>query len=136
MNKLGLWGDFEKKIVCNELRRQGLMSMADWICDTSHCARNFDFITYRGYCLWANPCLRLMRKHALLARILAVLARWIVADIRYKGGLRPHPHLFGLLVHRGIFWPANRILGSLSEMVSAVSTRCSWPVQRNRSNAI
>lgn len=136
MNKLGFWGNYEQKIVCNELRRQGLLSVTDWIHDASHCARHFDPTTYRGYCLWANPCLRLMRKHRMLAKGLAILVHWMVADIRYQHGARHNPHWLGFLINRGIFWPGNRLLGSLSPRLGVSRTWIFRSVQRNHPDAI
>lgn len=136
MNKPGFWGNYDEKIVCNELRRQGLMSVTDWIHDANYCARRFDSTTYHGYCLWALPCLRMMRKHPALARSLSVLVRWMAADIQYQHGARQRPHLPGFLVHRMIFWPGNRLLGHSARRLGASGRRMSRLVQHIRSIAI
>jgi hypothetical protein len=136
MNKPGFWGNYEQKIVCNELRRQGLLSVTDWIHDASYCAKRFDPTTYRGYCLWAVPCLRMMRKHRTLARLLAIPVHWMVADIRYQHGARQAPHLLGFLINRGIFWPGNRVLGDAARRFGAPGRRISRSVRRNPSAAI
>lgn len=116
MSKLGIWVDYEQKIVCNELRRQNLISFNDWVLDARHCKATFSPITYQGYRLWALPCLSLMRRHFLLARVLAVAVRWMAADIRYHEGISTRLHLRGWLVRRCIFWPANRLLGSCASL--------------------
>jgi len=116
MSKLGIWVDYSQKIVCNELRRQNLISFSDWALDASYCRKTFSAITYQGYRLWAMPCLRLMRKHAALARILATAVRWMAADIKYQQGTSAHRHVRGWLVHRCIFWPGNWLLGIFASM--------------------
>lgn len=114
MKKLGIWVDYSSKIVCNELRRQELISVSDWVHDASYCASRFSPATYQGYRLWAAPCLRLMRKHRMLARGLAVAVRWMAADIKYRKGLSKRPHLPGRFVSQCLFWPANSLLGTLA----------------------
>uniref|UniRef100_UPI00333E82DF hypothetical protein n=1 Tax=Castellaniella defragrans TaxID=75697 RepID=UPI00333E82DF len=112
MSKLGIWVDYGQKIVCNELRRQNLISFEEWIFDARHCRNAFSPITYQGYCLWAMPCLRLMRKHTWMARMLAIAVRWMTADIKYHEGICTHRHWRGWLVRRCIFWPVNWLLGN------------------------
>ncbi len=112
MSKLGFWGDFETKIVCNELRRQELLSVSDWIHDASDCAARFSPITYQGYCLWAKPCRQMVRKSPWFARRVATVVRWMVADIRYQKGLSSQSHLLGRVVRQALFWPGNWLLGS------------------------
>lgn len=111
MSKLGIWVDYEQKVVCNELRRQDLISFSDWVLDASDCRKTFSRTTYQGYRLWAVPCLRLMRRYPTLARSLAVAVRWMAADIRYQKGIHTQRHWKGWLVRRGIFWPINWLLG-------------------------
>lgn len=113
MSKLGIWVDFQTKIVCAELRRQDLISVSDWAYDASDCAQKFSAVSYQGYRLWAVPCLRLMRKHPALTRVLATAVRWMVADIKYQRGVNKKPHVMGLIIRRGIFWPANLLMGGL-----------------------
>lgn len=119
MNKPGFWADYDMKIVCNELRRQGLLSVADWACDASYCARRFDSTTYLGYRLWASPCLRMMQRHRPLARALAIPVRWMIADMRYQHGARSNRHFLGLLINRGLFWPANRLIGKTARFLGS-----------------
>ncbi|MGV2864851.1 hypothetical protein [Achromobacter sp. AGC39] len=114
MSKLGIWVDYQQKIVCTELRRQALISVSDWAYDASDCAQRFSATSYQGYRLWAVPCLRLMRKHPLLSRVLAHAVRGMVADIKYQRGVNNKPHLMGLIIRRGVFWPANLLVGSLA----------------------
>ncbi|MNQ87124.1 hypothetical protein D3C85_1023350 [compost metagenome] len=116
MTKLGIWADFEAKIVCNELRRQNLISFQDWVHDASHCAKTFSPTSYLGYCVWAIPCLRLMRKYPPLAARLAVVVRWMVADLKYEKGISTQRHLLGRIVRRGLFWPGNWLLGCLARL--------------------
>ncbi|HYG44205.1 MAG TPA: hypothetical protein VEA17_14900 [Bordetella sp.] len=118
MSKLGIWVDYEQKIVCNELHRQELISFGDWVLDASDCRNTFSLTTYQGYHLWAMPCLRLMRKHPALARSLAVAVRWMAADIKYQKGINTQRHWRGWLVRRGIFWPANWLLGHCVSLLS------------------
>ncbi|MBV7483486.1 hypothetical protein KW845_11035 [Bordetella sp. BOR01] len=103
--------DYEQKIVCNELRRQDLISFGDWVLDASDCRKTFSPTTYQGYRLWAIPCLNLMRRYPVLARSLAVAVRWMAADIKYQQGINARRHWRGWLVRRGIFWPGNWLLG-------------------------
>jgi len=112
MGKLGVWVDYDQKIVCNELRRQNLISFEDWVLDASHCAQAFTPITYLGYRLWANPCSRLMLRYPLLARGLARAVRWMAADLKYRKGVSHHRHLRGWLIRCCVFWPSNWLLGS------------------------
>lgn len=134
MSKLGIWADFEMKIVCNELRRQNLLSFRDWVYDASHCAKTFSPTSYLGYRVWAIPCLRLMRKYPPLAAGLAVVVRWMVADLKYEIGVSAQPHLPGRIVRRGLFWPGNWLLGSLARVarmqVGAPSCRVRTPDYR------
>ncbi len=123
MNKPGFWADYEMKVVCNELHRQGLLSVTDWACDARYCARRFDSTTYLGYRLWANPCLRVMQRHRSLARALAIPVRWMIADMRYQHGLRPNRHFLGLLINRGLFWPANRLIGKTVRLLGSPDTK-------------
>lgn len=116
MRKLGVWADFEAKIVCNELRRQNLISFQDWVHDASHCAKTFSPTSYLGYCVWAIPCLRLMRKYPPLAARLAVVVRWMIADLKYEKGISTQRHLLGRIVRRGLFWPGNWFLGCLARL--------------------
>jgi len=116
MGKLNIWGDFEKKIVCNELRRQDLISVSDWIHDASDCMARFSPVTYQGYRLWAVPCLQLIRKHESLARSLAIVVRWMVADIKHQKGLSTKPHYLGRMIRLGVFWPGNWLLGKVASM--------------------
>jgi len=127
MSKLGIWVDFDAKIVCNELRRQGLVSFDTWLIDARYCKARFCPTTYQGYRLWALPCLRLMRQHAGLARMLATAVRWMSADMAYQGGLRCGRHWRGWLVHRCIFWPANWLLGLAVSACKVVSAPTSAP---------
>lgn len=120
MTKLSIWANQETKIVCNELRRQDLLSVSDWMHDASYCASRFSQVTYRGYRLWAAPCLRLMRRHPVLARGLAYAVRWMVADIKYRKGLSNSPHLLGRFISQGLFWPANALLGRVAGWWSAL----------------
>ena len=117
MSKLGVWADYSRKIVCNELRRLDLISMQDWLYDASYCARRFSPTTYLGYRVWAIPCLRLMQRHPALAKKLAVVVRWMVADLKYELGISKQQHLLGRIVRRWVFWPGNRLLGCLANMV-------------------
>ncbi len=119
MRKLGVWADYDVKIVCNELRRQELISFRDWVYDATYCARRFSPTSHLGYRIWAIPCLRLMRRHPPLAKKLAVVVRWMVADLKYEIGVSKQPHLLGRIIRRGVFWPANRLLGCLARLVSA-----------------
>jgi len=112
MSKLGIWVDYEQKIVCNELRRQNLISFTDWVLDARHCRKTFSSTTYQGYRCWALPCLHLMREHSWLARMLAIAVRWMTADIKYYEGESARRHWRGWLVRRCIFWPANWLLGT------------------------
>jgi len=114
MSKLGIWADFEMKIVCNQLRRQELISFQDWVYDATDCARRFTSTSYLGYRIWAIPCLRLMQRHPQLAKKLAVVVRWMVADLKYELGVSKQQHFLGRIVRRGVFWPANRLLGRLA----------------------
>lgn len=116
MSKLGIWVDFERKIVCNELRRQNLISVQDWVYDATHCAKKFSPTSHLGYRVWAIPCLRLMRKHPPLAKRLAVVVRWMVADLKYELGVSKQQHLLGRIVRRGVFWPGNWLLGCLARL--------------------
>jgi hypothetical protein len=111
MSKLGLWGNYETKVVCNELRRQDLLSHAEWVQDATDCVARFSAITYSGYLLWAIPCLRLVRKSPWFARQAATVVRWMVADIRFEKGLSSRPHQLGRIVRRNLFWPGNWLLG-------------------------
>ncbi len=113
MSKLGIWVDFERKIVCSELRRQDLISVSDWAYDASDCAQRFSPLSYQGYRLWAVPCLRMMRKRPMLSRLLASAVRGMVADIKYQRGVNNRPHIMGLIIRRGLFWPANLLMGGL-----------------------
>lgn len=113
MSKLGIWVDFERKIVCSELRRQDLISVSDWAYDASDCAQRFSPVSYQGYRLWAVPCLRMMRKYPTLSRLLAHAVRGMVADIKYQRGVNTKPHVMGLIIRRGLFWPANLLAGGL-----------------------
>ncbi|WP_039883366.1 hypothetical protein [Achromobacter piechaudii] len=119
MSKLGIWVDYQQKIVCTELRRQDLISASDWAYDASDCAQRFSSMSYQGYRLWAVPCLRLMRKHPLLASVLAYAVRGMVADIKYQRGVNDKPNLMGLIIRRGVFWPANLLMGSLASVAQA-----------------
>ncbi|WP_407848883.1 hypothetical protein [Bordetella petrii] len=112
MGKLGVWVDYDQKIVCSELRRQNLISFEDWIIDASHCAQTFSPITYLGYRLWANPCSRLMLRYPSLARSLARVVRWMAADLKYRKGVSHHRHWRGWLIRCCVFWPGNWLLGS------------------------
>lgn len=114
MSKLGIWVDYQQKIICTELRRQNLISASDWAYDASDCAQRFSLTSYRGYRLWAVPCLRLMRKHPLLSRALAYSVRWMAADIKYQRGINKKPHVLGLIIRRGVFWPVNLFVGGLA----------------------
>ncbi|MCD0502865.1 hypothetical protein [Bordetella petrii] len=111
MSKLGIWVDYDLKIVCNELRRQNLITLEDWVHEASHCAKTFSTVTYQGYCLWAIPCLRLMRRYPLLAKALAHPVRWMAADIKHQNGAGGQRHWLGWCVRRGVFWPGNWLLG-------------------------
>ncbi|WP_208621845.1 hypothetical protein [Bordetella genomosp. 12] len=111
MSRLGLWGDYSKKIVCNELRQQNLLSISDWAQEASDCATKFSLTTYQGYKLWAVPCLRLVRQYPWFARCIATVVRWMVADIRFERGLRARPHYVGRLIRQRVFWPTNWFLG-------------------------
>lgn len=111
MSKLEIWVDYDRKVVCNELRRQNLISVNVWLTDARFCASRFSTATYQGYRLWAMPCVRAMRRHAWLARGLAAAVKWMSADIEFRTGLRSRIHWRGWVVHRCIFWPANRLLG-------------------------
>lgn len=111
MSKQSLWGNFAEKIVCNELRKQNLLSVSDWIYDATDCAAKFSPTTYQGYSLWAIPCMRLMRKSPWFARRVATVVRWMVADIRYEKGLSNQSHFMGRVVRRNLFWPGNWLLG-------------------------
>lgn len=116
MSKLGIWADYGAKIVCNELRRQELISFQDWVYDATHCARSFSSTSYLGYRLWAIPCLRLMRRYPSLAKRLAVVVRWMVADLKYEIGISKQRHFMGRVMRRGVFWPMNRLLGCLARL--------------------
>lgn len=117
MSNHAYWVDYERKIVCNELRRQELISFQDWVYDATSCARRFSPTSYLGYRLWAKPCLRLMHRHPPLAKKLAVVVRWMVADLKHELGISKQRHLLGRIVRRGIFWPANWVLGCLARLV-------------------
>ncbi|PWF22156.1 hypothetical protein [Corticimicrobacter populi] len=116
MSKLGIWVDFQQKIVCTELRRQDLISFSEWAYDASDCAQRFSETSYLGYRIWAVPCMRLMRKHPSLSRALAVVVRWMVADIKHERGVSSQSHWMGRVVRRGIFWPANRLIGHAASL--------------------
>lgn len=126
MSKLGIWVDYERKIVCNELRRLDLISVQDWVYDATHCAKKFSPTSHLGYRVWAIPCLRLMRKHPPLAKRLAVVVRWMVADLKYELGVSKQPHLLGRIVRRWVFWPGNRLLGCLARVarIQAGASTC------------
>lgn len=131
MSKLGLWGDYQTKIVCNELRQQNLLSVSDWVQDATDCASRFSPTSYQGYQLWAIPCMRLVRKSPWFARQVATVVRWMVADIRYQKGLSGQSHFMGRVVRQNLFWPGNRLLGSCLEMFRTkgvdVATRAREP---------
>lgn len=110
MSKTWIWVDYDK-IVCNELRRQNLVTLEDWVHEATYCAKTFSAVTYQGYRLWANPCLQLMRRYPLLAKALAHPVRWMAADIKYQTGASAHRHWLGWAVRRGVFWPGNWLLG-------------------------
>ncbi|MCS3509266.1 hypothetical protein [Achromobacter sp. JUb104] len=119
MSKIGIWVDYQQKIVCAELRRHGKISTSEWARDAMDCSRRFSLVSYMGYRLWAVPCVLLMRKYPLLSRVLAVAVRGMVADIKYQAGDSDKMHLVGLLIRRGLFWPANHLLGSLAIIMRA-----------------
>lgn len=120
MSKLGVWGNYDEKVVCNELRRQDLISTSDWVQEVTHCASRFSPITYRGYRLWADPCLRLVRKSPWFARRVATVVRWMIADIRHEKGLSNQSHLVGRVVRQALFWPGNWLLGTCLALVRGV----------------
>lgn len=114
MKKLGVWVDFQQKIICSELRLRNLISFSEWAYDASDCAQRFSKASYLGYRIWAVPCMRLMRKHPSLSRALAVVVRWMVADIKHERGVSSQPHWMGKVVRRGMFWPVNRLIGYIA----------------------
>src|SRR3546814_13529638 len=117
MSKLGIWVDYERKIVCNELRRQNLITFNEWIVEARHCRKTFSSTTYTGYRLWALPCLRLMRRYPSLARTLAVAVRWMTADIKHYEGVSTQRHWRGWMVRCCLFWPAHLLLCHCSALL-------------------
>ncbi|AZY52504.1 hypothetical protein [Bordetella avium] len=122
MSKLGIWADYENKIVCNELRRQDLISHQDWVHDASYCAARFSAVTYQGYRAWALPCLALMRRSPRFARGVAAVVGWMVADIKYQKGLSKNSNLLGRAVSKAFFWPANWIIGNIIVSIKSINS--------------
>ncbi|MCO7641093.1 hypothetical protein NJI34_30435 [Pseudomonas sp. S 311-6] len=106
-----LWENSEGKIVCNELRRQNLISFSDWIHDSRYCAERMSITVYRGYRVWAIPCLKLMRRYPVLARGISVPASWYIEDVKFALGVRQARHWRGRLLRYGLFVPGSWLLG-------------------------
>lgn len=106
-----LWEDSANKIVCNELRRQNLISFQDWVHDSRYCIERMPASVYQGYRVWAIPCQRLMRRYPAFARGIAIPAGWYIEDVKFALGVRQSRHWRGRLLRYGLFVPGSWLLG-------------------------
>lgn len=88
----------DKKVICTELHRQGLMNRADYLLCAHHAREHLTERHFRGYHAWALPVVRRMRRSPRATVFWRVLAQARADHIAYLSGEIARRNRFGALL--------------------------------------
>ena len=107
----GIVGAVSASVICTELLRQGFVSQE--MIDLEHKYHNFDWATYWGYRLWADPIVIKMSKSRRFARLVALFGVPFLNEIAHRIDPQRKGSRFGALMLRfGVpfcKWNFNRV---------------------------